>query len=621
MVFENDGAAAAEDSVSRGVKVFIVLLALLQGGLLYLARAGGAYGWSLFAEIGGRVGWYTAVLALPAVMMLTVTRLDDGRFWQHVGMAAVFCALVAGWAIWSVTGAPGITEQAVLWPFGMAVSIALFVALPYLQARQGSGRWQAAYTDLFAYAWQNALTLALTGVFVGLCWLVLWLWASLFRLTGISYFSDLFSAEPFVYMATGFMAGLGILIARLQRRVLAVTRQILFAICLGLLPLLAAVMIGFLSTLPFTGLDVLWDTRSAAATLAALMVFFIVFLNAVFQDGEQGRPYPLLLRGVVEVACIVLPIFALIALYALWLRIGQYGWSAPRLYAVLIMAVLFGYALGYALSVVRRYVRNRRGGQAWLPGVRRVNVVMSLVVIGLVVLTHSPVNDPYRAAVASQTKRLDDGRINAGQMDIKTLRFDNGRRGYRAVQALRDVPAFAEDRHRLADLDRVIAQKRRWLTSPPGGESARKLADIDALREQIERAEGTPAPDNDWLEALLDEKLNAGNCLFENAGCVLVEKDLDGSGRPERLLCDAGLNIRIRCEISQQTAAGEWRNAGRVEWHFFRGDENEARRRLLRGEIEVMPRPWPDLKLEGVQAAVITGPCCTDEEDGGDEEE
>ncbi|HLR87654.1 MAG TPA: DUF4153 domain-containing protein, partial [Wenzhouxiangella sp.] len=351
------------------------------------------------------------------------------------------------------------------------------------------------------------------------------------------------------------------------------------------------------------------------------MVFFIVFLNAVFQDGEQGRPYPLLLRGVVEVACIVLPIFALIALYALWLRIGQYGWSAPRLYAVLIMAVLFGYALGYALSVVRRYVRNRRGGQAWLPGVRRVNVVMSLVVIGLVVLTHSPVNDPYRAAVASQTKRLDDGRINAGQMDIKTLRFDNGRRGYRAVQALRDVPAFAEDRHRLADLDRVIAQKRRWLTSPPGGESARKLADIDALREQIERAEGTPAPDNDWLEALLDEKLNAGNCLFENAGCVLVEKDLDGSGRPERLLCDAGLNIRIRCEISQQTAAGEWRNAGRVEWHFFRGDENEARRRLLRGEIEVMPRPWPDLKLEGVQAAVITGPCCTDEEDGGDEEE
>src|SRR5690625_6979739 len=102
-------------------------------------------------------------------------------------------------------------------------------------------------TDLFAYAWQNALTLALTGVFVGLCWLVLWLWASLFRLTGISYFSDLFSAEPFVYMATGFMAGLGILIARLQRRVLAVTRQILFAICLGLLSLLAAVIIGFLS--------------------------------------------------------------------------------------------------------------------------------------------------------------------------------------------------------------------------------------------------------------------------------------------------------------------------------------------------------------------------------------
>src|SRR5690625_6027857 len=87
-------------------------------------------------------------------------------------------------------------------------------------------------------------------------------------------------------------------------------------------------------------------------------------------------------RGLVVVACIVLSIIALNALYALWLRIGQYGWSAPRLYAVLIMAVLFGYALGYALSVVRRYVCNHRGGQALLPGVRRVNIVMSLVVLG-----------------------------------------------------------------------------------------------------------------------------------------------------------------------------------------------------------------------------------------------
>src|SRR5690625_5932021 len=119
-------------------------------------------------------------------------------------------------------------------------------------------------------------------------------------------------------------------------------------------------MIGFLSTLPFTGLDVLWDTRSAAATLAALMVFFIVFLNAVFQDGEQGRPYPLLLRGVVEVPCIVLPFFDRIALYALWLRFGQYFWRAPRLDAVLIMAVLSDYALGYGLSVVRRYVGDCR---------------------------------------------------------------------------------------------------------------------------------------------------------------------------------------------------------------------------------------------------------------------
>src|SRR5690625_7959572 len=113
------------------------------------------------------------------------------------------------------------------------------------------------------------------------------------------------------------MAGLGLLMSRLMRRVLAVTRQILFAICLGLLPLLAAVMIGFLSTLPFTGLDVLWDTQSAAATLAALMEFFIVYLNPVVLDGDQGRSYLLLLHWVVEMALHVLCVFAPISMCAL----------------------------------------------------------------------------------------------------------------------------------------------------------------------------------------------------------------------------------------------------------------------------------------------------------------
>ena len=89
-------------------------------------------------------------------------------------------------------------------------STTLFVALPWLQCRIEHGRWRAPYAELFEHAWQNALTLALTLAFVGICWAVLQLWAELFALVKIDFFRDLFREPAFVYLATGGMAGLGV---------------------------------------------------------------------------------------------------------------------------------------------------------------------------------------------------------------------------------------------------------------------------------------------------------------------------------------------------------------------------------------------------------------------------
>lgn len=584
----------------RQTRAFIVLVALLQGALLYLAQRGAETGLWPFAALGGQVCWYTLVLTVPTLTLLSVRRLNELRLWQHAIALALLVAALSAWAAWSATGAPGLRSAEVLAPFGMAVALGMFVLLPWLQCRLQHGQWQAPYRELFEHAWQNALTLALAGLFVGICWLVLWLWGALFALVKLEFFRTLFRETAFVYLATGTMFGLGLLIGRTQQRAVQVMRQILFAICTGLLPLLAFVAVLFALSLPFTGLQPLWETRAAAKILIALVATLVLFVNAVYQDGAATAPYPQWLRRLIDAGLLSLPLYALLALYALWLRIGQYGWSAERFNGVLVAVVACGYAFGYAWAVLRPDGR-------WLRPLARVNRAMSWVVIALALATASPLLDPYRIVVGNQLQRLADGRSTAAQMDLYYLRFDSGRRGYRAVQSLRETPAFAGDAAQLERLQRVLQRNQRWGGNGDGDKRAdERIADAAGLRQHIPLATGSADPGDGWWQALLAGTLHDGGCRQRDGHCVLLLRDLDGDGSDEALLCNDADNYGMECRIHARRQ-DRWQDAARV--HFSPGapDRADAPFDALRaGKLELAPRRWPDLKLPDARRAEIS---------------
>ncbi|WP_449283946.1 DUF4153 domain-containing protein [Luteimonas yanweni] len=588
------GTAMSVDApLPRNERAFIVLLAVLQGGLMYLAQTGHDAGWWPFAELGGRVCWYTLVLAVPTMMALSVVRLRDARFWQHAVAVAVVVAGLAAWASWNATGGPGISAGSVLGPFGASVAIGLFVALPWLQCRLAHGHWRAPYPCLFEHAWQNALTLALAALFTGICWLVLWLWGALFALVKIDFFRELFREDAFIYLATGAMAGLGVLIGRTQHRAVQVARQILFAIFTGLLPLLAFIAVLFVASLPFTGLAPLWEMRSAASTLVAVVALLVAFTNSVLQDGQGERPYPGWLRRLVDTGLAVLPVYALLALYALWLRIHQHGWTADRVWAVLLALIVAGYASGYAWAVLRR-------GDGWLARIRPVNRAMSLVVVALAVLANTPLLDAQRIAVGSQMQRLADGRTGADDFDLDWLRHDSGRRGYKATLSLRHHHAWAGDSERLAELERVLARTSRWGT-PRGEEAGRPARDAARLRAQVRLAEGADAPDADWWDALANGRPGGGECVGPADDCILLTPDLDGDGIADPLLCTLGDGYGARCALFARDDAGGWTVAANLQM-WPQGASEQAWRRALRrdllaGRVQAAPRRWPDLRI------------------------
>lgn len=583
-------AMSTDASLPRNERAMIVLLAVLQGGLLYLAQKGHEAGWWPFDALSGRVCWYTLVLAVPTMMALSLVSLRDRRFWQHAAGAALVFAGLAAWASWKATGGPGINSGGVLAPFGTAVAIALFVALPWLQCRLANGHWRAPYPCLFEHAWQNTLTLALAVLFTGICWLVLHLWGALFALVEIRFFRELFREEAFVYLATGAMFGLGVLIGRTQHRPVRVARQVLFAIFTGLLPLLAFIAVLFMASLPFTGLEPLWDMRSAASTLLAVVALLVAFTNSVLQDGEGERPYPGWLRRLVDAGLLLLPAYALLALYAIWLRIDQHGWTPDRTWGVLVATIVAGYAGGYAWAVLRR-------GGDWLGAIRPVNRVMSVVVVALAVIANTPLLDPQRISVSSQLQRLADGRTAPDDFDLAWLRHDAGRRGYEAALALRGHPAWADDPERLAGLERVIARTSRW---GPGADAAETPRDAGQLRAQVQLATGARDPGADWWEALAARRPRGQDCASVADECILLTPDLDGDGVADPLLCTLPA-FGAHCTVFARGGRTGWVAAARVQlWPDAAPEQawrRELRKDLVAGRVRAVPRRWPDLRI------------------------
>lgn len=581
----------------RDVRAFIVLVALLQALLLYLADTADAHLWGWLAWRAPQVFWYTLVLAVPTVLTLSVRRLAEARFWQHAAGVAVVYVLLAGWAAWSVTGAPGIDVQSVLLPFGITAGGALFIALPFLQCRLDAGRWRAAYPGLFDHAWQNGLTLALAALFTGVCWLVLLLWAGLFKLVHIHFFDDLFFRQKsFAYLATGLFVGLGILIGRTQQHPLRVTRQILFAVCRGLLPLLALIALMFLASLPFTGLAPLWSTRSAATLLLALLLLLVTLVNAVWQDGAACKPYPHALRWLVDTALVLSPIYAALALYALGLRIHQYGWSNQRFWATLVAVVLAAHAIGYAVAALRRK-------QPWLGWLPRVNIALAGLVVALVLLANSPALDPYRIVVANQLDRLHAGRTTPAKLDVASLRFDNGRRGYRAAVALQLDPVMRANAEALAGLQRTVRKPSRY--GDLSHDKRDEAKSVAALRAQIRLAPGATPPNDDWYRVLLGRANDNRACVLRGADCVLLTPDLRGDGHRDNLLCNLGGNWLVGCRLFTRDAQNAWHVVGTVTFEQDSpGTAGPLRAALRAGKLEAVWPRWPDLRVAGIRARI-----------------
>ncbi|MCE3289181.1 MAG: hypothetical protein K0R83_1193 [Caulobacter sp.] len=258
----------------------------------------------------------------------------------------------------------------------LAVLVSLFVTHSLIVAAARDGRRIATYPTYFDVAWKHGAQLAMAGAFTGVFWGILQLGSALFGMIGVEAVERVIESRWFAIPATVLAFASAVHLTDVRVGLIQGVRTVGLTLLGWLLPLLAGLGLAFLLTLPFTGLQPLWNTGRAAAILIGAGASLILLTNAAYQDGGREKPLAVALRWAMRLASLLLlPLTALAAL-ALWLRVGQYGLTVDRIIA--LAAVLIGvcYAVGYAIAALSPGPVMRR--------LEPTNVATSIV--GLVVL-------------------------------------------------------------------------------------------------------------------------------------------------------------------------------------------------------------------------------------------
>jgi hypothetical protein len=556
-------------------KSLMLLIALVQGlALLLLHQAIALEFWPQ-----GRPHWlfgfYALAFVCPTMLLLS---LEQGRVMQLLrwilpyGLLVTLLGFYLGWQ----ANPLGETRlEGLLWAMVLTLGVASFKALIYIQQRVSGEAF--TYSQLFRYSWRNFLTLMLSLFFALCVWGLLMLWAGLFRAIKINFFHDIFTERWFYYPALALAQGFGVIIFRQQQGVIDTITRIQQALMKFLLILLVFVSLLFLVTLPFTGLQPLWETGRGSGLILWMQALMLFFVNAVYQDEPDQRPYPLWLHRFISLGVAFLPVFSAIAFYGLSLRVGQYGWTVGRCWGFVIWGLLALFSLGYLWGLLR--LRDR-----WLERLSWVNVRMGLVVMAIALLSASPLLDFRKISLASQLQRVEQGKIAIDELDFRYFYRQLARPGYLALERIKSE--YAESRPELVlKIEASDHIYRRYENSAIERETfSRSLRRFDdqPLPQGLEEALHLWAKDNQWR-------------FMDNSGLYLQPVDLNADGTDEYLLVTVGKH-QTYLELFVSGEKG-WQQAS-LHQVSYRDDPDTPLPKLLEaGAVEVVPPGWQRLKI------------------------
>lgn len=456
----------------------------------------------------------------------------------------------------------------------MCLFLALAIAAPLFQAgrdaRGGDGESRLPYAAVHDHAWTNIVLWGACWAFVGIVFALMWLLASLFGLIRIEFLRELLMKQWFIFALAGLAFGAALGLFREHDMVVRLLHRVVASVLAVLAPVLALGLAVFLLALPFTGLGTLWDSWvSATALLLACMVGALVLANAVIGNspGQESR-IGVLRIGAMVLGVVMLPL-AVLASIAIGMRIGQYGYTPERLWALTFIVFATAFGLAYLVSLIR-------GRMGWAAHVRPANLNLAVAVCLVTLLLATPLVSFNAISASDQVARLEAGRISPEKFDWRALAFDFGKPGRDALAKLKTSKNAAIARR----ATEIAAFDDRWQVGDQDREAENREQLAKSLR--ILPADTTP-PD------ALRDAIGSGYECRGGTGCTLV---MLAGGKEALLFRDSCYSSGARnagaCYDRYVLVEGKWLNGGAVT---LDEDATKARRDAgyKAGQIEVRP--------------------------------
>lgn len=554
------------DGDRRRIAIVRLTVGLLQGIVLYLllrATEGDSASWSqrhpdLFAPA------LLTALFLPAVLLTGVGKL---RLWVFVVWSLIAGAALAFLA-WHDIARQADGAREATFPLFVFAAAALFIAHHLIVPADRERRLAASYPAYFDAAWMAGVQGVLSIGFAGAFWLLLLLGASLFKIIGLSFLSDLLEKGWFTLPLTGLAFATAVHLTDVRDGLIRGVRTVALMLLSWLLLVITVLVGGFLVALPFTGLDGLWETGSATALVLSAAAALIVLINTAYQDGRPDHRPPVVLRYGVRVASALIAQLVGLAFWGLALRIGQHGLTPDRIIATACAAIGAVYGLGYLFAAVRP--------GPWMKPLEPTNILAAVLSVAVILALFSPLADPARLSTADQVARLERGAVAAKDFDFDFLRFDSGKAGLAALDRLTRSSDV-----QIAELARTAKAREER----PGYSVQDRNERVAGIRIQPIAGQTTPPS----FSAQLDRQDALMYACNSEAPCRLRVLDLDGDGRVEVLLAAPGSIM-----VFAQDAGGRWSQTGSYSVMCGNASPNNLPKAFAEA-VTVAPASLPDL--------------------------
>lgn len=291
-----------------------------------------------------------------------------------------------------------------------------------------------SYEDLFENAWNNHFYFLFSGLLTGAFLLILGLGGNLFESIGINI-NDIIWDKNSTPVIVGALLGAGIGISREYDQLIFKFRSVFFALFRILAYLTAAIVILFSLVLPFY-IETLFADRNTSLILLSIVAVSIVLLNAL-QD-KNTNTLPLWANRIFSLQIILLPILTAVSIYAIYLRMTQYGLMPNRIIAMWAALLIGAHTLGYFLYLI--FSKGK-----WNLGFAQINPPLALLWVISIILLASPILDPVKLSVNDQISRLKSELVKPEKFDFRTLKGRLGEPGKAAIKDIRtwtDHPQF-----------------------------------------------------------------------------------------------------------------------------------------------------------------------------------